>query len=395
MAFLTITLLAAACGESEPDLTRQEVREIVRSEMPTPAQPGLTRAEVQEAIRTALAEMPQPQAGPSMADVEGAMAAAMERISQGQVTRSEVEEAVQVALGAIPQPGVSESRVEDLIRKAIAGLPEPEPGLSAAEAQRIADYTVAAIPPKTAPAQYTKFFVNNAITRYRTLGLEATVAHYNQARSIDGQWYIFILDRDGTVISHFNAHLLGANLDGPLGTDVEGYEFGPEMLSATEEGMWVSYVYNNPETRDTSPEHLGEVQLKHAWVVRYDDLIFGSGWYTTADEYTKLFVQQAIDRYHKGGLESTLEHYNSTESLFREWFAFIAGRDGNIIAHYDPTVLGRPLDHVLETAGFVAEEEGSWVTLEEANPDTGRVEEKHAWVISHDGLVFGSGWYHE
>ena len=115
------------------------------------------------------------------------------------------------------------------------------------------------------------------------------------------------------------------------------------MLSATQEGRWVSYVYNNPETRDTSPEHLGQVQLKHAWVVRHDGLLFGSGWYITNDEYTKLFVQQAIDRYHKDGLEPTLEYYNSTESVFREWFAFIAGRDGNIVAHYDPDMLGRPL----------------------------------------------------
>ena len=27
-------------------------------------------------------------------------------------------------------------------------------------------------------------------------------------------------------------------------------------------------------------------------------------------------------------------------------------------------------------------------------PETVKVEPKHIWVVSHDGLVFGSGWYH-
>ena len=26
---------------------------------------------------------------------------------------------------------------------------------------------------------------------------------------------------------------------------------------------------------------------------------------------------------------------------------------------------------------------------------TGGVEDKHFWLVEHDGLVFGSGWHHE
>ena len=43
------------------------------------------------------------------------------------------------------------------------------------------------------------------------------------------------------------------------------------MLSAPEEGKWISYVATNPDT--------GNEALKHTWMVRYDGLIFGSGWY--------------------------------------------------------------------------------------------------------------------
>ena len=45
---------------------------------------------------------------------------------------------------------------------------------------------------------------------------------------------------------------------------------GDDILSAAEEGKWVSYIYRNPET--------GEEGRKHAWVVRHDGLYFGSGW---------------------------------------------------------------------------------------------------------------------
>ena len=352
MALAALLLLApillAVCSDDDTDaaagLTREEVQEIVRSEAaasaPAPAQPSLTRAEVEEAIQAAVAVMPQ------------------------------------------PEPSLTSADVEELIQAAIANLPKPDPGLTADEAVRLARYALATVPPKTSPAEYTKFFVSNAISRYETEGREATLAHYSQVESIDDQWYAFIVDEDGVVISHFNAHVLGNNLNGPLGTDAEGYNFGPEMLAATEDGAWVSYVYNNPATGNVGGDHLGAIQLKHAWVVRHDGLLFASGWYISSDEYTKLFVQDAIDKYHTDGLEETLPYYNSADSVFREWFAFIADAEGKIIAHYDPEMLGKTLDELLGATGFKPTEAGGWVSIEDVNPSTGEPQGKHAWLIA-------------
>ena len=36
-----------------------------------------------------------------------------------------------------------------------------------------------------------------------------------------------------------------------------------------------------------------------------------------------------------------------------------------------------------------------WVNHEDLNPATGEVEEKHFWLVEHDGLIFGSGWHHD
>ena len=62
-----------------------------------------------------------------------------------------------------------------------------------------------------------------------------------------------------------------------MGTDANGYNFGPDMLSVTEEGKWVSYVYQNPESGRLGSGHTGAMQLKNAWVVRHDGLLFASG----------------------------------------------------------------------------------------------------------------------
>ena len=103
---------------------------------------------------------------------------------------------------------------------------------------------------------------------------------------MDGQWYVSIIDEEDKVIGHPDAHLLGQDLKGPIGTDANGYNFGPDMLSATGEGKWVSYVFRNPESELPGSDHTDTLQLKNAWVVKHDRLLFASGWYINAAEYT-------------------------------------------------------------------------------------------------------------
>ena len=67
---LLVSILLAACDDGDTDagagLTREEVQEIVRSEVASVAAPGptgLTRAEVEEAMQAAIAGMPKPDVG--------------------------------------------------------------------------------------------------------------------------------------------------------------------------------------------------------------------------------------------------------------------------------------------------------------------------------------------
>ncbi len=120
--------------------------------------------------------------------------------------------------------------------------------------------------------QFTVDLVQRALERYDKEGREATLKYYNSPESANGEWYIFIVNLDGNVVAHANQDLLGRDLQGDLGVDVTtGYRFGDVMLGATEDGLWVDYVFFNPRT--------GKQDVKHSWVIKRDDLIFGSGWY--------------------------------------------------------------------------------------------------------------------
>ena len=124
-------------------------------------------------------------------------------------------------------------------------------------------------PTKDNPAAYTKAFVQQAIERYQRDGRQATIDYYNSVDSVDGQWYVFIVNPDGITIAHHNPQFRGR--DPSLRVDATGYFYGDDLLAADEDGRWVDYVLLNPET--------GQNQQKHTWAVSHDGLLFGSGWY--------------------------------------------------------------------------------------------------------------------
>ncbi len=355
---LLFPLLTSSCGNGDaqeaPGLSRTEVQELARAEVAASApEPGLTSADVERAIREALADQ--------------------------------------------PQPWLSRDEVEAIVQEAVAALPEPPPaGLSADDALRIARNAVASIPPKSAPADYTMFFVGNAISRYEDEGLDATLAHYNKPQSVDGQWYVFIIDENDLVIGHPDPERLGLDLKGWVGTDANGYEFGSEMLSATEEGKWVSYVYRNPESGGIGA---GDFELKNVWVVKRDGLLFASGWYIDAEEFTRMLVSVAVDKYREvgmagtmayfaspgsvlAGLDEAIAYYNAAETVDGRWFAFIGDPDGKILGHSDTSLIGGDVQDLLDGETLPDSPTGDWVISESLR----------VFVAVYDGYVFGSGW---
>ena len=177
------------------------------------------------------------------------------------------------------------------------------------------------LPSKSDPAAYTQAFVERAIHRYNTEGLQATLDYYNSPQSIDGQWYVFVFDEnDVLIVNAANPHLVDRDAVDVRGPD--GFPTGLHVVAAaTQHGAWVDYTWVNPES--------GDSQTKHSWVIRHNGLVFGSGWYEPGPSKAKP----------------------------------------------------------------AADEEGRWVDYVFLNPETGEQQTKHTWAIRHDGLIFASGWY--
>ena len=259
-------------------------------------------------------------------------------------------------------------------------------------------------PSRSQPAAFTQAVVGQAVNLYEAVGLGGTVSYYNSPESIDGQWYVFIYDvRDVLIANAANPQFVGVPPSDVVGPN--GYPAGEAVSAvarANTEGAWLEYIFANPAS--------GRYETKHSWVLVHEGLIFGSGWYEPGPSraklsgFTKAFVSQAINLYEAVGLNGTLEYYNTPESADGQWYVFIADEDGILIAH--PTIsenVGQSLlgevgidpetDHpygldILGTYG-----EGQWFRYNFHNPHTGEIERKNTWVVRHDGLFFGSGWY--
>lgn len=123
---------------------------------------------------------------------------------------------------------------------------------------------------KEDPEAFTHAIVLAAIARYEFEGLEATATYYNDPANIDGQWYVFITDADDLFVAHAPMpDLVGTDLKDVMGLD--GSPLGAEIAKATEIGLWIEYLWPNPET--------GLDEQKRTWAIRHDSYLFASGYY--------------------------------------------------------------------------------------------------------------------
>lgn len=120
------------------------------------------------------------------------------------------------------------------------------------------------------PAEYAKVFIDRALGYYDANGRQATIDYYNSLDSVNGQWYVFIIDENDVMIAHpLRKDRIGTTKADRV--DSTGYDYGTEMAATTEEGQRVSYNFKNPAT--------GIDGLKHTWLKRHAGLLFGSGWW--------------------------------------------------------------------------------------------------------------------
>ena len=119
---------------------------------------------------------------------------------------------------------------------------------------------------------YVQAFVDRAITTYSVEGPDALeLLNDPEGEFREGSLYIFVVNPNDTIVANAGSTTSVWQYVGDL-VDTNGFEIGREMRArATEEGVWISYVFMNPET--------GIEENKRSWVRLHEGMIFGAGIY--------------------------------------------------------------------------------------------------------------------
>jgi len=123
-------------------------------------------------------------------------------------------------------------------------------------------------------AKEAQLMVERAIIAYDSQGAADAFATFTMAQPPyrDRDLYIFVFDTDGVILAHAGLpELVGQNMMEVR--DANDVPLKRRMVEqATENGVWVDYLFQDPLTGETAP--------KSSWVVLHDGYVFGSGIYT-------------------------------------------------------------------------------------------------------------------
>ena len=240
-------------------------------------------------------------------------------------------------------------------------------------------------------AENVQAVVDAAISSYQELGREESFNELNGL--LVGDSYAFVVERSGGIVVAHGADMSLLGMTSLLSIENES---GVTLLEqATEDGAWVSYVFNDPVSGVELP--------KRSFLRLYDGLVFGSGYYDrsgyrTDAENVQAVVTAAISSYQELGREESFMELNGL--LVGDSYAFVVERSGGIVVAHgaDMSLLGMTSLLSIENESGVtlleqATEDGAWVSYVFNDPVSGAELPKRSFLRLYDGLVFGSGYY--
>ena len=161
-------------------------------------------------------------------------------------------------------------------------------------------------------------------------------------------------------------------------------------------GTWISYVFNNPET--------GQDEIKLSWVTVRENYLFGTGFYPDQHLTSKINAMMSTDMalamYAANGTDAFADI--TALNIDDEWYPFVFDAktalelaDGSILNRTGQTIwnqydLNAAIGGVKDTldAG-----QGAFITYVFLNPETEEQQAKKSWIVKHDGYIFGAGLY--
>lgn len=202
----------------------------------------------------------------------------------------------------------------------------------------------------------------------------------------------FVIDADTfEVVAHGqNTAFLGFRVDTLLEKAFIPIDTMIEIIQQ-EDGVWLSYPYP-----DTSGNILG---YERGWFKQVDNYVFGAR-YSISDEERAQSIAQEMIRIYDLDPKEAIETINSFLSVDSNYPFVVNLETTKIVAHgANPDRVGMIAVILtnstvpLEEFEALDEDEGVWAEYVFYNPEIGQDQPKRSWLIKHDGLIFGSGYY--
>ena len=239
--------------------------------------------------------------------------------------------------------------------------------------------------------------VDRAVFLYRTHGQAAfDMITPNEPRDDEAALYPFVITANNyTTVAHgaIPGFVGECCSDAIQNTGDPPFEVVLQDISETG-GAWVIYNFTNPDTGTTQP--------KRTYLYQYGEFIFGSGYYID-DARAQALARNAIHLYNAqpttvfaqinavADAEEAVQLYTfviDPETL--EIRAQGIGPDGAGTDLAALTGADRATDEILAA---LEDTSGTWSEYDAVNPLTGEIEPKRSWLTTHDGLIFGVGYY--
>jgi len=149
---------------------------------------------------------------------------------------------------------------------------------------------------------------------------------------------------------------------------------------------------------DTTPD---EIEFRESLEDYQNDTITSTMVRDQLESVQKM-VSSAIMLYDRVGIESFEQFDTNPKFHDGELYVYVVKVDDAIImAHIDKNLIGKNNYDIFDADGINlgeliingATEKGSWISYKFKDPENQKILPKDAWVVKHDGFIFGSGIY--
>lgn len=277
-------------------------------------------------------------------------------------------------------------------------------GLPAVHASGSDADPAAASPPslvERADERRSERLLEKAVERYREAGEEALVEFNKSPEFSDKELYVYVVDSDGLMLASGgpSASLIGRNVADMK--DSTGKAFFRDLLheAATRGSGRVEYRWENRAT--------GRSERKVTLFKKVDDTILAVGYYRprATPEQARALLSRAAEAVDEKG-SAAVEAFNRVDGGYMEDDLYVFAVDmktGRFVAHgATPALVGQDATALRDPKGKsivpdminIVERKGRG-ELDYAwrNPATGKVESKHSYFRTADGMLVGVGYY--